>query len=357
MRLIKRAALLLIVILQAPQSWGASSQLFDQLGVYVTPATDNDQRFTTSYSEALKTLRGHAAVVWILESWSDIETAPGQYDWTSLDFQLSQARQNGFQVGLRIQVVLCGNDAHKQQVAVSRIPRFYNQDMRSKEFQQRSVEFYRQVAERYKGSVRYVAVGNTVNKYFELNPNQWDGFVKCYDSIVDAIHTAAPGTLVVADITPGAQFFEQPELLRKYISFFAQSHDDLIGLVFYFITNVYFGEDFKNFNAQRLQEVLTQLHSMAPGKKLYIIETSCFSTHPKTGKDISAVQARYVEMLFEALRKEPFLAGICWWQLYDAKDLPDVPWDIRASFGFFDSDARPKPAWRAWTGASAASGQ
>jgi hypothetical protein len=123
--------------------------------------------------------------------------------------------------------------------------------------------------------------------------------------------------------------------------------------VFYFIAKEYYGGDFRNFNITTFQNVLEGLHSMAPGKRLFLIETACFSRNAKTGNDISAVEARYVNMLFTTARQKDYLAGICWWQLYDAKDSPNVPWDLKAGFGLFDSAGQPKEAWSKWTEAYA----
>jgi hypothetical protein len=225
--------------------------------------------------------------------------------------------------------------------------------MGSQQFREKATAFYGQIAERYKGKARYIAVGNTVNKYFEKNPSQWMGFQQSYNSIVDAIHQGAPGTLVVADVNPGGEFLANPERLKKYVNFFSQSHDDLLGLVLYFIAKEYYGGDFANFNITTLQNVLENLHAMTPGKSLYLIETACFSRNPNTGRDISAVQARYVNMLFTTASQKDYLAGFSWWQLYDAKDSPKVPWDLKASFGLFDSAGHLKAAWSKWTEAYA----
>jgi hypothetical protein len=59
------------------------------------------------------------------------------------------------------------------------------------------------------------------------------------------------------------------------------------------------------------------------------------------------------EWLFTTARQKDYLAGICWWLLYDAKDSPNVPWDLKAGFGLFDSAGHPKEAWSKWTEAYA----
>ena len=217
----------LAICLINPLCANAADNWRDKIGVYVTPWSDGDSRFPAGYSDAIKTLQSHASTVWILESWAAIETAPNRFDWTSLDQRVKTAVDAGFTVGLRIQVILSGNDAQKRWVGVSRIPRFYDQNMGSRQFREKATAFYGQIAQRYKGGARYIAVGNTVNKYFEKNLSQWKGFQQSYNAIVDAIHQAAPGMLVVADLNPGGEFFTNPERLKEYVDFFSQSHDDL----------------------------------------------------------------------------------------------------------------------------------
>jgi len=342
------SALVLGVFLTFPASATAADTLQDKMGVYVTPWTDGDSRFPVGYSDALKALHGHASTVWILENWAAIETAPGQFEWDALDAQVNRAVDAGFNLGLRIQIILSGNNAQKRWVGVPRIPRFYSQNMGSQQFREKAAAFYSQVAQRYKGKARYIAVGNSVNKFFEKNHAQWVGFQQSYNAIVDAIHQAAPKILVVADVSPEGKYLPNQQPLKKYVDFFAHSHDDMFGLVFYFIVAEYYGGDFRNFNIATLRKVLDSLHSMAPQKKLFIIETACFSKHPKTGADISGVQTNYLDMLLTIAKEKDYLAGVCWWQLYDAKDLPGVAWDLKATFGLFDSSGQPKPAWNKW---------
>jgi hypothetical protein len=194
------------VFLISPTGANATDSLRDKMGAYVTPWADDDPGFPVSYAEALSALHGHASTVWLLESWAAIETASNQFDWDVLDARVNRAIESGFNIGLRIQIVLSGNDAQKRWVGMPRIPCFYSQNMGSRQFLEKAVSFYSQAASRYKGKARYIAVGNSVNKYFERNPQQWKGFQQSYSPIVDAIHKAAPGILVVADMNPGGRY-------------------------------------------------------------------------------------------------------------------------------------------------------
>ena len=314
----------------------------DKIGIYVTPCKDNDSFYELSYREAIGTLKGNASTVWILESWNNIEKAPGVYDWSSVDERVELAAGNGFNIGLRLQFVLCGNDNNHKSVALSQVPAFIDQDMVSGGFRAGAERFYAAAAKRYMGRVKYLAIGNSVNNYFEKHQDQWEGFKSSYNGIVDAIHAAAPGMLVISDVNSS----EKEASPEKYLKFFGGSNDDAVGLVFYFIVKSYYG-DFTNFNTATMEKVLDGIHERT-GKNLFILETSCFSVNPKNGNDMSKVQSGYVEMLFNCAEEREYLLGVSWWQLYDAKNLPGVPWDEKASFGLFESGRAPKPSWETW---------
>jgi hypothetical protein len=320
----------------------------DKIGIYVTPHDENDPRFVVSYTQALETLKGHARVVWALERWRRIETKEGEFDWSSLDRRVNKATELGFEVGLRLQLVLCGNDARKQHVAAIQTPAYIGDTMDTDAFRTAVVRFYGTAAQRYKGKVKYISVGNSVNKYFEENPKDWAGFKKIYPKIVDAIHAADPKIVVMSDLASGGEFFADEARMSKYTDFFRDSNDDAAGYLFYYIAGVYYGKDFKNFGPESMMAALENLHRWAGKKRIYIIETSCFSTHPKTGKDMSDTQSRFVEMLLKAVQEKDWILGVSWWLFYDAKDLPDVAWDMKATFGLFSADGTPKPAWETW---------
>jgi hypothetical protein len=320
----------------------------DKIGIYVTPHDESDPRFVVSYTQALETLKGHARVVWALERWQRIETKEGGFDWSSLDRRVNKAAEQGFDVGLRLQLVLCGNDAQKHHVTVIQTPAYIGKTMDTDAFRSAVVRFYGTAAKRYKGKVKYIAVGNSVNEYFEQNPKDWEGFKKIYSKIVDAIHAADPKIVVMSDLASGKEFFTDEAMMSKYTDFFRESNDDAAGYLFYYITGVYYGNDFKNFGPETMMAALEKLHRWAGKKKIYIIETSCFSTHPKTGKDMSDTQSRFVEMLLKTVQDKDWILGVSWWLFYDAKDLPDVAWDMKATFGLISADGKPKPAWEIW---------
>lgn len=328
--------------------WGWGADPRDKIGLYVTPDEENDPEYNVSYTCAVDTLKGYACTVWCLERWRRIETADGVFDWTSLDRRVNKAAERGFDLGLRLQLVLCGNDAQKRSVAMIQTPAYVGDTMDNEVFRTAIVRFFGTAAARYKGKVKYIAVGNTVNKYFERHPEHWEGFKKVYPAIVDAIHAADPGIIVMSDLASGDEFFNDEAKMDKYAAYYRACNDDAFGYLFYYISGVYYGKDFKNFGPENMQACLEKLKRWSGNKKFYIIETACFSSNPNTGKDMAEIQARFVDMLLSAVMDKEYILGVSWWLLYDAKNLPEVAWDVKAGFGLLDESGKGKPAWETW---------
>lgn len=318
------------------------AEVNDKIGLFVTPDVDSKD-YTVTSAHALATLKGYAKTVWILERWPVIETRDNTFDWTSIDRRVEEARRNGFDIGLRLQFILCGNTGDRKFLTISQVPGFVNQDMGSEDFRDKAARFCRTAAERYKGKIRYIAIGNSINDYFDNNPKQWDGFKKNYPAIVTAIRSVDPKIVIMPDLAL------EPREYQKYLDYFSSTDDDAIGLIMYFIVPEYYGGDFKNFSGKGLAELLDKTYEGGHRKKkLYILETSCFSRNPNSGDDLSGVQTMYVDFLMRTVMEKDYILGFSWWQLYDAQDRADITWDSKASFGLFDAAGKPKPAWEKW---------
>jgi hypothetical protein len=324
------------------------SDASDKIGIYVSPEDEHDPDYNVSYTSALDTLKGHARTVWVLERWRKIETKEGEYDWSSVDRRVGEAVKRGFDIGLRLQIVLVGNDEKKRPVAVTGMPLYLGEKMDSDAFNAAVVRFYAAAAQRYKGKARYIAVGNSVNSYFERHPDNWEAFKKIYPKIVDAIHAVDPKLIVMSDVEAGTEFFNDEKKISRYTDFFRDSNDDAAGFLFYYIDGVYYGKDFANFGPKNMNEAVEKLHRWAGKKPIYFIETACFSRNSKTGDDISGVQTWFMDMLLKTTTEKDWILGVSWWLMYDAKDLPHVPWDVKATFGLFSADGKAKPAWETW---------
>jgi hypothetical protein len=324
----------------------------DKLGINVFPRDENDPDFVMGYTQALEMIKGHAQVIWTEERWKQVETKEGEFDWKSLDRRVNKAVELGFKVGLRLEFVLCGNDAKRNHLTTIQTPAYLGKTMDTDAFRDAVIRFYAAAATRYKGKVKYISVGNNVNEYFERHPKDWEPFKKIYPKIVDAIHAADPKVLVLSDLESAGPaefaFFADEAKMSKYTDFFRDSNDDGIGFLFYYINPVYYGNDFKNFGPETMMAALEKLHHWAGKKNIYIIETSCASVNAKTGKDRADLQARFVEMLLKAAQEKDWILGVSWFVFCDAKSLPDVAWDMKGTFGLIAADGKPKPAWETW---------
>ena len=320
----------------------------EKLGIYVTPDVEENEIWPTAYSNALnKAKEGCFSTIWILVDWKDVEQKDGIYDWSVVDMRINKAREKGFDVGIRTLIITTGNDEKGNFVSELTIPEHVSQDMSSADFKQRTLKFYRELITRYEGKVKYIAIGNSVNDYFEHYPERWEGFKIVYPEIVDALHNIDPTIIIMGDLNYGEFFYSDKGKMQKYLDYFGSSNDDAFGFIFYFIDPVYYS-DTKNFNKRTLSKVLDEMNQRTGDKKVYIIETAMFSKNPHTGEDWIELQSDYVKMLLRTAPQKDFILGVSWFTLYDAKDLPFVPWDAKAGLGLFDANGNPKKAWEAW---------
>ncbi|MGD2248174.1 MAG: hypothetical protein PVF58_07180 [Candidatus Methanofastidiosia archaeon] len=319
----------------------------EKLGIYVTPDVEESEIWPKTYSTALNKAKEGFSTIWILASWKDIEKEEGVYDWSVIDMRINAARDKTFNVGIRTLIITTGNDEKGNFVSELTIPHDVNQNMSSTDFKQRAVTFYRELVTRYKGKVKYIAIGNSVNDYFEQYLEQWEGFKTVYPEIVDAIHTIDSDIIVMNDLNYGESFYSDKGKMQKYLDYFKSSTDDAFGFIFYFIDPVYYG-DFENFSKGTLDKILEEMNQRTGDKKVYLIETAMFSKNPNTQEDWTELQSDYVEMLLTTALQKDFILGVSWFTLYDAKDLPFVPWDAKAGLGLFDAKGNPKKAWETW---------
>lgn len=320
----------------------------EKLGIYVTPDVEEGGIWPTTYSTALKKAKeGCFSTIWILVGWKDVEKEEGVYDWSVVDMRINKARENTFNIGIRTLIIATGNDEKGNFVSELTTPHDVSQDMSSLDFKQRAVMFYRELVTRYKGKVKHIAVGNSVNDYFEHYPEQWEGFKIVYPEIVDAIHAIDSAITVMNDLNYGESFYSDKKKMQKYLDYFGSSNDDAFGFIFYFIDSVYYG-DFENFSNRTLDKIFDEMNQRTGDKKVYIIETAMFSENPHTQEDWTELQSKYVEMLLTTVLQKDFVLGVSWFTLYDARDLPFVPWDARAGLGLFDANGNPKKAWETW---------
>lgn len=320
----------------------------EKLGIYVTPDVEENEIWPTSYSKALeKAKEGCFDTIWILVSWRDVEKGDGIYDWSVVDMRINKAREEGFNIGIRTLIITTGNDEYGNFISELTIPDDVNQNMSSIGFKERVLKFYQELMTRYIGKVKYIAIGNSVNDYFEHHQKQWESFKKVYPEIVDVIHKIDSNIIVMSDLNYGESFYSDKGKMKKYLDYFGSSRDDAFGFIFYFIDPVYYG-DFENFNKETLNKVLDEMNKRTGNKKVYIIKTAMFSENPHTGEDWTELQSDYVEMLLTTAPQKDFIAGISWFTLYDAKDLSFIPLDARLGLGLFDSEGKPKKAWETW---------
>ena len=155
--------------------------------VIIPPAVDGNDFDPAAYQESLALARKNGVQVsHYYFHWGDIEVEPGIYDWTVPDYILEANALEGLQLSIVVSVI--------HTTVRGRIP----SDLRDRSFDdpvfiQRLSDFLSAFAERYKGHLHYLAIGNEVNNYFADHRDQIPAYASAFDRARTAIHTVNPG--------------------------------------------------------------------------------------------------------------------------------------------------------------------
>jgi hypothetical protein len=306
--------------------------------------------YAVNYLTALdRAEEGNFDTIWVLVRWYEIEQQPGIYDWSVSDATIMPAYERGFEVGVRLIVLLTGNDENGSYVSVPAMPDYVNRDFSSAAFKEAMVNFYRAFAEYYKGKVKYVAVSNSLNTYFEQFPDGKDnfgGFLKAYVEVVDAMHRVAPDMLVMPDLDFGSIYQDRVNSRARFLDPFLATDSDALGFIAYFFEEDIYG---KLTSYTSLRKLLDEMDRLRGDKLVYIVETALPTDPELTGDHpLERLQSDYAALLLASLSHCDFIQSLAWFTLYDAINRPDVAWDAKSGNGFFRWDGTPKKAWERW---------
>lgn len=319
-----------------------------KVGMYVTPCgPDPNSEYLVNYETALeKAKEGHINTVWAVIPWPWVETTASAYDWSRADAIILPASQQGFNVGVRLMILLTGDGTS---IIAPVFPPGISHDLASASFQNSVVAFFHAFAARYGDKIKYLTIANGINNYFDKAPGQFAPFLQAYARILDTVHQAAPNVVVMPDLDFRLIYTNQNDHRQKILNPFLAANNDAIGFMCYPIDGAVYGA----YSPSKIPELLDLMGQLAGGKPVYIVETAMLSKNPNTGEDWEQFQADFVDQYFTEIPPRSFLSGFAWFTLYDSKDRPDISWDIKVGCGLIRWDGTPKRAWDAWKRRSA----
>lgn len=137
--------------------------------------------------------------IWLNMNWSDIERTAGRRDFSYHDFQIEAARKRG----LEVMAVMIGTPEWALPPEVKGRKRIRHRCPPMDKYKDAFVDFYREVARRYRGKIRYYQFWNEPNGCFWVvdNCGNSDGYplyTKWLKIAYPALKSEDPGCLVAA---------------------------------------------------------------------------------------------------------------------------------------------------------------
>lgn len=151
----------------------------------VLNASHNDLSFENFRGAALAAREGGVRASHTYLTWGDIETAPGEYDWTVPDLVLDMLLLEGIRMSAVIDFI------HTS------VPGKVPADLEGLAFDDphyiaRAAVFSAAVAEHYRGQLDYLMLGNEINIYLAQHPEQVEPFLTAYQGMYAAVKQAHP---------------------------------------------------------------------------------------------------------------------------------------------------------------------
>ncbi|GLB62311.1 hypothetical protein NCCP2495_01890 [Dietzia sp. NCCP-2495] len=285
------------------------------------------------YGEAIRTTREIGmGRVRIGANWAEIETSPGNYDWSELDMRINHARNAGLQPLLVIQTVPGWitppsgpiTDEHRQ-------------------FAAKYGDFAGAIADRYGNDVNEYEIWNEPNLHkFWPNPNV-EHYVKLLKAAYGRIHAADPhATVITGGLAPapdGSQTIAPLTFLDRLYELGGGDFSDAIGMHPYSYPELPSGDSEWN-TFRSLTDVVNLMATHGDGdKKVWLTEYGA-PTGGSSGVS-PKLQAQMVAEAYELAAAHRSIGPIFIYTLIDG-GAPNG--DPERYFGLYYENQTPKPA-------------
>ena len=277
--------------------------------------------------------------VHLAPTWTEIEPSDGRFRWPVIDLRSSVAETHGLPIHLNLRVIDSGRRGTPTDASWSfGDPRLAD----------RLIAALRAIAQRTRGRVRWIAIGNEVDLYFASHPTELPGYVQLLTRVLPVVREVFPQAWFTVNVTFGGL-----SQLDRY-----RDLTDLIDC--YSFTYYPLNAD---FTMRAPRDILDDLPRMvaAAGQKPVILQEIGYASAARLNSS-EQQQADFVTHAFAALRQHHdrvmgaaflFMSDL---PLSTVEDLamhyaPDHRDNFKAylaTLGLRTTAGAPKPAWDAF---------
>jgi hypothetical protein len=270
-------------------------------------------------------------------TWAEVEPSEGRYAWDSVDFRVQMTEQHNLGINLNFRVVDTNNRS---------LPGAYSRwSFGEQRLADRLNAALRALGPRTKGRVRWIAIGNEIDKYFGSHRGEIDDYATLLRRVLPVVREEFPGALFTVNFT-----FDALGQLRSYepvtelLDCFSFTYYPLNADLTMRPPDVVFDDIARLVDAAGNRPILIQEIGYASAERL---------------KSSEQQQARFVSNAFEAFRRHEgkiLAATFLFMSDLPARVVDDLGKYYKlpnsdnfkaylATLGFFDRKGRAKPAW------------
>ncbi len=320
----------------APPAAGTPPSVF--IGIDANPSPAEGHTPEAVRKTVRRAVEGGMTYMHMAPKWDELEPAPGQYDLKNIEFSVGLAEEFNLAIELGVRIV----DTNQRSM-----PKAYANwafdDMRVAE---KLEALLRAMAPKFHGRVRWIAIGNEVNAYFDAHRGEIPGYVTLMNRVLPTVRRQFADALFTINLTSEAL----PGLQGVYAPLVALT--DFLSLTYYPLK-----PDFTVQDPKRARARIGEMIRAAGNRKVLFQEIGCPSSELLNSSE--QVQAAFLEGVFAGIaeNKDRVLAANILWM----SDLPQSVVDhfgkyyglpnndkfkaFLATLGLFDRDGQPKAAW------------
>jgi|GEM_PF-1393208 len=316
------------------------------LGTRIFPKGEpewNDKGFTEAFKKARE--GGMSIAIWGVQ-WGRVEPFIGKYDWSFINYRILKTKQQKFKCALIIEIIRTNKLG------------LFPQDLDFKGFNDSSFLhtfklFIRELLKQYPKQIQYLFIGNEVNCYLHIHPEQAESFRNFCREIFSEIKSIDSEIKVgVVGAYHIARNYNEIGLLKN-----------IVGIGDIAVLTIYIEGDHANLNVEDTEKYFNEMFKLFPDKRIAITETGWSSNGPKGSED---KQVEYIKRLSDVARKNgDRIEFISWVLLYDISEKLNkqiaesfninietvdgenfLKW--QGSLGLLKNNGDEKPAWNAW---------
>jgi hypothetical protein len=317
-----------------------------KVGLWINPQY-GDMNY---YDEALKTAKeAQIQITHFYAQWGLIENSSENYDWSIPDYVLGKFKKNGFEAVVVIPIIFTTKrDVMPEDVTFTRFS--------EAAFVSRFVQFTKAFTERYKDTVKYLVIGNEIDVYLSMYPDQASDFRILVEAVTNALDIPVGTEVAIHSVVQSRSESIAKEALAG----------DIVFYTFYPMEGTFsFGGD-----PETVEHYFRAMFDLAGNRKIAVVETSWSSSRLLESSEES--QAQYVREVFQILTENRTrIEFLLWIMLHDSTEeecrksaeffvtgvsdetLEDQ--EVMARFSAFmcflglkKTDGTPKPAWYEW---------